>query len=294
MPEAIDAESPMRSQPRLLAADGLGVRFGGVVALADVSITVSPGKVVGLIGPNGAGKTTFIDVVTGLTRADTGTIRYDDQNIENWTADRRARAGIGRSLQSLELFDELSIRENLLAACESRSAWHYLSDLVHPGRARLSPAACSAARHFGLSGDLDRRPSELPYGRRRLVAIARAVAAQPSVVLLDEPAAGLSRAERVELGRMVRELARTMNTAVLIVEHDVQLVTSICDEVTVLDFGQPIAHGTADEVTHNPAVVTAFLGGAAESNHSTTDGGVEGFDPASVPTATQIPTGGVR
>lgn len=266
---------PVQVRARSLSAEGLGVRFGGVVALDDVSLWVRPGRVVGLIGPNGAGKTTFIDLVTGLTRSSSGSILYDGKAIQGWSAHRRARSGIGRSLQSLELFDELSVRENLLCACETRSRWRYVQDLISPGHPRLSSAALAAARHFGLQPDLDRRPTELPYGRRRLVAIARAVAAQPSVLLLDEPAAGLSAGERVELGRLVRDLAMTMNTAVLIVEHDVQLVTSICDEITVLDFGHVIAQGSPEVVTRDPSVIAAFLGGRSDRPDTSEDAASE-------------------
>jgi sulfate-transporting ATPase len=216
--------------------------------------------VVGLIGPNGAGKTTLIDVVTGFTRQHSGTVTLDEQPIDRWSARRRARAGIARSFQSLELFEDLTVRDNLRTASDRRDPLAYLSDLVWPGDPPLSSTAIAAVREFGLEDDLDRRPSELPYGRRRLVGIARAVATKPSVLLLDEPAAGLDERETAELGDLVRRLAREWGLAVLLVEHDVSLVMSVCDRIVALDFGIVIAGGTPDEIRRNEAVVAAYLG----------------------------------
>lgn len=247
-----------------LEVSGLTVRFGGVVALDDVDLSIRPGEVLGLIGPNGAGKTTFIDAVAGFVTADPGaTVVLDDTPIDGWSPTRRARAGLGRSFQSLELFEDVTVRENLLVACDEHDVVRYGADLVRPGRPTLTPLAAAAVREFGLEGDLDVTPDRLPHGRRRLVAIARAVAAAPSVLLLDEPAAGLTAIETDELGRLVRKLAHETGLAVLMIEHDVSLVLSVCDRVTVLDFGRVIATGTPAEITANPAVVAAYLGAPA-------------------------------
>ncbi len=246
--------------PRVLEAVDVRVRFGGVVALDGVSLTVHPGEVVGLIGPNGAGKTTLIDAVTGFVRS-TGTVRLGDQDISGWNARRRAVHGLGRSFQSLELFESMTVRENLVTAGDRRDRLAYLTDLVRPGRPRLTPSAAAVVREFGLEADLDRRPEELPYGRRRMVALARAVAASPSVLLLDEPAAGLGAEETRELGRMVRRLADEWGLGVLLVEHDVPLVLEACDRVTVIAFGATICEGTPDVVRDDPAVIDAYLGG---------------------------------
>ncbi len=245
--------------PRTLEVRDIGVRFGGTVALEDVSLTVHPGQVLGLIGPNGAGKTTLIDAATGLTRV-TGEILLDGSPVTRWSARRRARAGIGRSFQSLELFESMTVRENLRTASDRHDPLAYLGDLVWPRRTALAPQAIAAIHEFGLEGDLDRKPDELPYGRRRLVAIARAVAAGPSVLLLDEPAAGLDDAETAELGRLLRRLADEWGLAVLLVEHDVSLVLGVCDRVTVLDNGRHLASGTPDEISADPAVRAAYLG----------------------------------
>ena len=246
--------------PRVLEAADLRVRFGGVVALDGVSLAVHPGEVVGLIGPNGAGKTTLIDAVTGFVRS-TGTVRLEGRDISGWNARRRAVNGLGRSFQGLELFESMTVRENLVTAGDRRDRLAYLTDLVRPGRPRLTPAAAAVVREFGLEDDLDRRPEELPYGRRRMVALARAVAASPSVLLLDEPAAGLGAEETRELGRMVRRLADEWGLGVLLVEHDVPLVLEACDRVTVIAFGVTIAEGTPDVIRDDPVVIEAYLGG---------------------------------
>jgi sulfate-transporting ATPase len=245
--------------PATLELESLGVRYGGVVALDDVSLVVHPGEIVGLIGPNGAGKTTLIDAVTGFARA-TGWTRLNERSLSRQSARARTRAGLGRSFQSLELFETMTVRENLQTASDRRDRWSYFSDLVWPARPRLGPHARAAVREFGLEEDLDRRPDELPFGRRRLVAIARAVAAGPSVLLLDEPAAGLDDGETAELGRLVGRLAREWGMGVLVVEHDVGLVLGTCDRVCVLDSGHHLATGTPDEIRRDPAVVAAYLG----------------------------------
>ena len=258
-PELTDAVR-VRAAPATLVLEELTVRFGGVTALDAVSLTLQPGEVVGLIGSNGAGKTTLIDAVTGYVSPSSGTVLLDDHAIDAWSPRQRAMAGIGRSFQSLELFESLTVSENLQAACDPPGRRRYLTDLIHPGRARLAPGAVAVVHEFGLQDELARRPDELPYGRRRLVAIARAIANAPSVLLLDEPAAGLDREERAELGRLVRRLADDWGLAVLLVEHDVSLVLGTCDRVMVLDFGVKIAEGAPDEVARDPAVLASYLG----------------------------------
>ena len=241
----------------------MSVRFGGVVALDGFSLTVEPGRIVGLIGPNGAGKTTFIDAVTGFTRC-SGSVLIDGRDMRGASPRRRALAGLGRSFQSVELFEDLTVADNLEVASDEHHAWTYLTDLVHPGRTALSPAAIVAIDEFELGDALDRRPSELPFARRRLVGIARAIAAGRGILLLDEPAAGLDEVESRELGLLLRRMAAEWKLAILLVEHDVELVMGVCDEVAVLEFGRKIAHGTPDEVRRDPAVVAAYLGESEE------------------------------
>jgi ABC-type branched-subunit amino acid transport system ATPase component len=230
-----------------------------VIALDDFSLTIPPGQVTGLIGPNGAGKTTFIDAVTGFTKY-SGEILIDGRDLRRSSARQRAQAGLGRSFQSLELFDDLTVADNLRVAADKRTTWSYLGDLVHPASTSLSPAAVAAVREFALGPDLDRRPSELSFARRRMVGIARTIAASPGVMLLDEPAAGLDEVESRELGTLVRRLATEWNLAILLVEHDIELVMRVCDEVAVLDFGRKIAQGTPEEIRGDPSVIAAYLG----------------------------------
>jgi len=260
-PSPLPEEAATLVAPHTLRVEGLSVHFGGVIAVEDVTFSVAPGEVVGLIGPNGAGKTTVIDAVTGFTRAAHGSIWLDGDRIDRWSAAKRSRSGVRRSFQSLELFEGITVEDNIQAgsgAGDSKSAW--VTDLFWPGKHRLSPNAVAAIRDFELETSLGRLPGELPYGRRRLVGIARAVASGPSVLMLDEPAAGLDERESRELAGLIRRLAGERNMGVLVVEHDVGLVMSTCDRIVVLEYGRVIAIGTPSEVRANPLVRAAYLG----------------------------------
>ncbi len=239
-------------------------------------MTVGPGEVLGLIGPNGAGKTTLIDAATGFVKPQHGHVLLDGTMITMLNARQRARAGMTRSFQSLELFEDMTVRDNLRTASDRRDPVAYVTDLVHPGDPPLSAAAVAAVHEFSLEDDLDRRPGELSYGRRRLVGIARAVATRPSVLFLDEPAAGLDDNETTDLGDLIQRLARDWGIAVLLVEHDVSLVLRVCDRIMALDFGRTIAIGTPSEIRTDPAVVAAYLGQPEETDGQ---GGPVGTDP---------------
>jgi sulfate-transporting ATPase len=253
-------EGVEKVDPQTLEARDVTVRFGGTTAVDKVSLTIKPGTVVGLIGPNGAGKTTFIDAVTGFTRAAEGTLLLDGKEISRWSPVRRARAGLGRSFQSLELFEDSTVFDNLRAASDPRDLSSYVRDLVYPFAPPLSGQVVSAIKEFRLEGDLERVVEDLPYGQRRLLAIARAVATRPGILLLDEPAAGLGDVESTELAHLVRRLASDWGIGILLVEHDMNFVMSVCDELVVLDFGRKISEGSPDQVRTDPAVIAAYLG----------------------------------
>jgi len=247
--------------PKTLEVEHLTVEYGGTVAVDDISLTVRPGQVLGLIGPNGAGKTSLIDAVTGFTKASPETVlRLDANDISRWSATKRARAGMGRSFQSLELFEDSTVMENLRAASDPRDFGSYVRDLVWPVDVPLPDRVISTINEFELEDDLDATVEDLSYGRRRLLAMARAVATESSVLLLDEPAAGLGDGETAELAHLVSRLAKEWGIAVLLVEHDMNFVMSVCDELVVLDFGRKIAEGPPSAVRNNPAVIAAYLG----------------------------------
>jgi ABC-type branched-subunit amino acid transport system ATPase component/branched-subunit amino acid ABC-type transport system permease component len=263
-PFELPAGSRARVEPKTLVVDGLDVRFGGVQALNSVSLQLEPGKVVGLIGANGAGKTTFIDAVTGFVRPAAGSVVLDGVDLSRSSVAARAHAGIGRSFQALELFEDMTVLDNLRVAADPQDRISYLRDLVYPVAPEFSGEVVAAIREFGLEKSLDKRVEDLPYGERRLLGIARAIAIRPSVLLLDEPAAGLRGPESAELAAMVRRLADDWGMSILLVEHDMDFVMGICDRLVVLDFGQTIAEGPPKEVRTAPQVIAAYLGSAAE------------------------------
>jgi ABC-type branched-subunit amino acid transport system ATPase component len=243
----------------LLEVDGLTVRYGGNVALDRVSFNVPEGAFVGLIGPNGAGKTTLIDALTGFVPC-SGHVRFDGVSLDGRRPHARTRLGMGRTFQGLELFEDLTVHENLLVGAEHSRWWSFLADSVRP---RISSSArrdvTEALELLGISDTADCRPQELSLGRRKLVTVARALAARPRLVLLDEPAAGLDSDESLALGEILRTVVAN-GTTILLVDHDMGLVMGVCDQIHVLDFGKHIAGGPPETVRKNEAVIHAYLG----------------------------------
>ncbi|OHV39334.1 MULTISPECIES: branched-chain amino acid ABC transporter permease/ATP-binding protein [Pseudofrankia] len=259
-PATFEPSCPVPAGETVLVARDIEVRYGSTVAVGGVSFELTAGRVVGVIGPNGAGKTSLIDALTGFARTAGGTVELLGRDVTGLRAPVRARLGLGRTFQNLELFDDLSVRENILTALDGRGALAYVRDLVYPRRGRLSDAAAAAVTMLGLDDVLDTVVADLPQGRRRMVAIARLVAQRPAAVLLDEPAAGLNGSERRTASALFRRLASESGAAVLLVEHNIDVVASTCDHVVVLDFGKVIASGRPDEVLRDPAVRAAYLG----------------------------------
>jgi branched-chain amino acid transport system ATP-binding protein len=236
----------------LLHVDQVVVKFGGVTAVDHADFTADPGSITGLIGPNGAGKTTCFNVISGLQRPTSGRVRFDGHNITSRSVDARARRGIGRTFQRLEAFGSLTVRENVLVAL----------DIHHGVRAlfkRGDRQADALLERVGILPYAQERADSVPTGTARLLELARALACEPRLLLLDEPSSGLDESETDDFGALLRELAGD-GMAILMVEHDMDLVMSVCDEIHVLDFGRIIAHGTPAEVRANPRVQEAYLG----------------------------------
>lgn len=246
--------------PRMRAA-GIDVSFGGVHAVRDVSIEVGDRELVGLIGPNGAGKTTTIDALTGFVRH-RGRVWVGGHDVSDEPPHRRASAGLARTWQSLELFDDLTVEENLRVAADRSSAGSTLLDAVAPRRRRADDDGVDwAIDLLDLAPVAAAYPPALSLGQRKLAAVGRGLAGRPGVLLLDEPAAGLDSTESLELGAVLQRVVDE-GTSILLVDHDMALVLGVCDRLAVLDFGQVIAEGPPDVVRADPRVVAAYLGAA--------------------------------
>jgi branched-chain amino acid transport system ATP-binding protein len=256
-------------QTAVFAVTGIGVRFGGLVALDDVSLAVGAGQVHGVIGPNGAGKTTLFNVCCGFVRPDTGTVLRHGTAVRDLRPHRLAGMGIARTLQGVGLFPGLTVVQNVMVGADRHARAGFAATLFALARSdrderALRERAMAALTELGADGYADRLPGSLPYPVQKRVAMARALAGQPDLLLLDEPASGLGHDEMTELGELIRSLTGRMS--VVLVEHHMDLVMSVCDRITVLDFGKVVADGSPDEVRDDPAVIDAYLG--EEATHS--------------------------
>ncbi len=246
----------------LLETHGLTVTYGGLNANDNIDIKVESGQLVGLIGPNGAGKTTFIDAITGFTAPSAGSVIFDGEEINKYSPAQRADKGLVRTFQSLELFEDLTVWDNMLAMAERPKWWTFLADLVMPNRpSAVAEQAQWALDMLGLGAYKDTLPTDMSHGQRKLVSVARGLAARPKLLLLDEPAAGLDSTESILLGGHLRDFLKHMT--VFLIDHDMGLVLNVCDYIYVLDFGRIIAEGTPAEIRSNQAVISAYLGETA-------------------------------
>ncbi len=259
MPEP-DGERP------LLEVRSISIHFGGIQALADVSFQVAPGEAVALVGPNGAGKTTVFNCISGVSRPDTGSVRLDGHPIDHLSAARRARLGIKRTFQRLEVFPELTVRDHFLVADRvSRGDGRLWRDLLNMGRPTTAEleAAVRVAGVVGLPDALDTPVAALTLGRCRLVELGRALAGRPRLLLADEPSSGLDVTETAELAAVLRAVQRDEGVTIVLVEHDLDMVAEVVDRAVVLDSGHVIAAGPLSQVIADPVVRRAYLGRTA-------------------------------
>lgn len=248
----------------MLELDKVTRLFGGLTALNNVNMIVPANKVVGLIGPNGAGKTTLINNISGLDHPTSGKIRLNGTEIQNASPHRITRAGIARTYQNIRLFSDMTALENLLIGQHGRGQATFLDSLIFTPRFRaeereLHERASQLLERFNLTHAKNLRAGNLPYGDQRRLEMARALATNPKLVLLDEPTAGMNPIETQQLGEQILRLQEDGLTA-LVIEHDMSLIHQVCDEVYVLNFGQILAHGTPDEIKRDPVVIEAYLG----------------------------------
>jgi len=266
-------EAGARSEAPILAAEGVTVRFGGVVALDDVRITVPSGATVGLVGPNGAGKTTLFGVLSGLLRPKAGTVTMNGADVTRRSPQARARLGLSRTFQRMELFTELTVREHLVVAQRVRegrqSVLGFARDVSgfgeRPGKGEIEVVDATLDL-LGLTQVANRPAVSVPLGTGRLVEVARALAAEPSVMLLDEPSSGLDVHETEQLGEALQRVRADRGTAFVLVEHNVEFVLDLSDRVTVLDFGKVLVEGTPDEIRRSPEVQAAYFGAPVDGD----------------------------
>ena len=253
------------TRPVVLKAEHLGIMFGGLKAVSDFNMEIHEGELMGLIGPNGAGKTTVFNMLTGVYRPTDGGIRLDGQNLIGKKPHEICKMGVARTFQNIRLFSELSVLDNVKTGLHNQITYSFAESMFHLGSYRkkekqMDEKAMELLSVFGLESVADYRAANLPYGKQRKLEIARALATEPKLLLLDEPAAGMNPNETEELMETIEVVRKRFGVTVLLIEHDMKLVSGICEYLYVLNFGRLLAEGTPKEVLSNPEVVKAYLG----------------------------------
>ena len=241
----------------ILNLENISVNFGGHIAVNELSLTIDPGTITGLIGPNGAGKTTLFNVISGLLAPSSGRVLFADRDITSLAPHKRARIGIGRTFQRLELFNSLTVIDNLRVSIETSNQWKTSREAV--SGSSMNAKINKILDLTGLNSVRNAMASEIPTGQARLVELARALVLSPNLLLLDEPASGQNDEETERFGQLLRELCNS-GISIFLVEHDMSLVMNTCDQVNVLDFGTVIAKGTPTEIQEHELVIEAYLG----------------------------------
>ena len=249
----------------MLDVKNLSISFGGLKAVDDFSITIEKGQLYGLIGPNGAGKTTIFNLLTGVYKPDGGRILLDGKDITGHKAIQINQAGIARTFQNIRLFKELSVLDNVKVGLHNHHKYSTLSGILrlpsyYKVEKEMDERAMELLKVFDLDKEFDYKASNLPYGKQRKLEIARALATEPKLLLLDEPAAGMNPNETAELMKTIRFVRNHFDMTVLLIEHDMKLVSGICEKLTVLNFGQVLREGATSDVLHDPEVIKAYLG----------------------------------
>lgn len=249
----------------LLEIRNIGISFGGLKAVNDFSLTIEKGQLYGLIGPNGAGKTTVFNLLTGVYKPDTGSIFLDGKNLTGKKTIEINQAGIARTFQNIRLFKDLSVLDNVKAGLHNHHKYSTIEGILRLPRyyrveKEMNERAMELLKVFDLDGEWDYKASNLPYGKQRKLEIARALATDPKLLLLDEPAAGMNPNETMELMNTIRFVRDQFDMTILLIEHDMKLVSGICEKLTVLNFGQVLTQGDTSEVLNDKRVITAYLG----------------------------------
>jgi branched-chain amino acid transport system ATP-binding protein len=249
----------------LFRINDLTVNFGGLTALNGLELEILEGEIVGLIGPNGAGKTTAFNAITGIVRPSHGTVTFQERDITRWKAPRIARNGIARTFQNIRLYDDLTVVENVMVAGHSSISYNFLEAIIGWGRyvkdeRRIRERAEYLLDLMGLSDMAHEKASALPYGSQRRLEVARALALNPSLLLLDEPVAGMNPMETLEFGDLVTKLLKNLKLSIGLIEHDMGFVMGVCHKIRVIDHGVPIAWGTPEQIRNDEKVIAAYLG----------------------------------